>query len=370
MPYKISGTLSDAARIIVVKESDWSVESNTTKSAGSYEATGLVSGAKLVVGRKSDGETSSYGNITATAYGDRGVIGAGWDDVNTFNTVSYITISTTGDATDFGDLTDDRRGLSATSNGQTDRGVFAGGVDAVTYFNILDYITIDSTGNATDFGDITQKRFGMGAVSNGTSDRGVFGGGYDNTAAGTYYNIIDYITISTTGNATDFGDTTNEVCAGGGSSNGTNDRGVFAGGQLNGPITVNVMDYITISSTGNAIDFGDLTVARRWVVGTSNATDGRGVFAGGTTGASVNTIDYITISSTGNATDFGDLTILKKHPSATSNGTNDRGVFGGGHDDINPSNIIDYITISSASNASDFGDLAVATTYSAATSNA
>ena len=42
-------------------------------------------------------------------------------------------------------------------------------------------------------------------------------------------------------------------------------RGVFAGGS-NEPspnTTYNTLDYVTISTTGNAIDFGDLTVARR-----------------------------------------------------------------------------------------------------------
>jgi hypothetical protein len=46
MPYKISGSLSDDARIIVIKESDWSIESNTSESSGSYELAGLISGKK------------------------------------------------------------------------------------------------------------------------------------------------------------------------------------------------------------------------------------------------------------------------------------------------------------------------------------
>ena len=38
------------------------------------------------------------------------------------------------------------------------------------------------------------------------------------------------------------------------------------------------------------------------------STQVRAVLAGGATPANVNTIDYITISSAGNAQDFGDLT--------------------------------------------------------------
>jgi len=62
------------------------------------------------------------------------------------------------------------------------------------------------------------------------------------------------------------------------------------------------MDYITIGTTGNATDFGDLTTTRSRLPGTSNNT--RGIFPGG---SSSNVIDYITIATTGNATDFGDL---------------------------------------------------------------
>jgi hypothetical protein len=71
----------------------------------------------------------------------------------------------------------------------------------------------------------------------------------------------------------------------------------------------NVMQYITIATTGNAVDFGDLTVARREnVAGVSNATIG--VFGGGYKSPTFyNVMDYITVATTGNATDFGDLTV-------------------------------------------------------------
>ena len=46
------------------------------------------------------------------------------------------------------------------------RGVFAGGNDGVTgALNVIDYINISSTGNATDFGDLTNSRLGAGACS-------------------------------------------------------------------------------------------------------------------------------------------------------------------------------------------------------------
>ena len=51
-------------------------------------------------------------------------------------------------------------------------------------------------------------------------------------------------------------------------------RGIIAGGQ--NPAYKNEINFITISTLGNAADFGDLTVARRTLVGGSNAI--RGLF--------------------------------------------------------------------------------------------
>ena len=56
-------------------------------------------------------------------------------------------------------------------------------------------------------------------------------------------------------------------------------RGLFGGGYVTSPGVVNVIDYVEIATTGNAIDFGDLTVARYAIGGCSSQT--RGLFGGG-----------------------------------------------------------------------------------------
>ena len=89
----------------------------------------------------------------------------------------------------------------------------------------MDYITIATTGDAQDFGDLTQARGRLGAVSNTT--RGVFGGGDDGSP---YYNIMDYITISSTGDAQDFGDLTSVARTG---SSGSNGHGGLVGQIIN-----------------------------------------------------------------------------------------------------------------------------------------
>ena len=79
------------------------------------------------------------------------------------------------------------------------------------------------------------------------------------------------------------------------------------------------MDYITISSTGDASDFGNLIAGRESLDSTSSGTSDRGVFAGGWLGSISDSIDYITISSTGDASDFGDLSSGRYSYGATSN---------------------------------------------------
>jgi hypothetical protein len=147
--------------------------------------------------------------------------------------------------------------------------------------------------------------------------RGVWMGGYRTSAND---DTIDYITIASLGNAIDFGDVT--VAGdrdGNGLSNGT--RGVCAS---SGNVT---LEYITFASTGNAVDFGDSTLGRN-PTGLSNGT--RGCFGGGYSGGMVDEIDYITIATTGNAVDFGDLTDERSVVASLSNET--RGLFAGGDD--------------------------------------
>ena len=377
MPYKISGTKSETARIIILKESDWSIESNTVVSgSGAYSVEELESGVKTVITESTSGEMLGYGDVSPEYYiiPARGVFAGGRETGDPYNIIEYITITTPGNASDFGDLTLARYVLVATSNGASDRGVFAGGQVSASYYNIMDYITISTTGDATDFGDLLEPMGGHNVCSNGINDRGLFSGG------STSKNVLVYITISSTGNATDFGNMSYEVYFHTSFSNGTNNRGIIAGGDTDegggAGGRSNTISYVTISTPGNSTDFGDLNNTLMYLAATSNGTNNRGVVSGGSYNVnyyqSVNVIDYITITSTGNATDFGDLPVAKRDHTSTSNMTNNRGVFAGGYDAVGPNHLnnIEYITISSLGNATDFGDLTVARYGLSATSNA
>ena len=203
---------------------------------------------------------------------------------------------------DFGDVSSTGTAYGGATVANDTRGLIAGGVAMNSGSDItnIEFITIASTGNVTDFGDETVARRSFVGVQGTT--RGLFAGGRDGNA--TYYNIIDYVTIASAGNASDFGDLNNSVRQIAGAS--SHSRAVIAGGWT-GSARVNVMDFVTIANTGNATDFGDLTAARIGLAGANSLT--RGLFAGGSTSdGTVAAIDYITIASAGNAADFGDLT--------------------------------------------------------------
>ena len=252
-----------------------------------------------------------------------------------------------------------KQGLWPTAGVTLQRAVFAGGVFNATV--TIDYVDITTTGNAIDFGDLTSARgYCVGCAS---ATRGVAAMGLTSGFGTSGQDFMDYITIATTGNGTDFGNLT--VARNNGAACNNSTRGVFIGGRTDtGSTGTNTIDYITIASTGNATDFGDATTGFFAPAGTSSST--RGVYGGGY--AALNNIDYITIASTGNATDFGDLSDARYGPGAFSNGT--RGVFGGGTDDgVGKSDVIDYITIASTGNATDFGNLTQARETTGASSS-
>jgi len=274
----------------------------------------------------------------------------------------YYNISSTGNAIDFGDFSSGRYFSSACSD--RTRAVVDSGEGTMTS---KQFFTMASGGGGTTFGNVTYHpsngHRAAGAVSNTT--RGIFAGGDDFV---TYsFNNIEYVTIQSTGTAVDFGDLyqTSRLMATGNSTT----RGIFAGGD-GGPAFTNVIQFITTSTLGNSADFGDITVTRQSASGCSNAV--RMLIGGGLTTSPTtvyNIIEYITISTLGNAIDFGDLTQARNLTAAAASPT--RGCFAGG--DLSPSpaktNTIDYVTIMTTGNAIDFGDLLENTYTIGGTSN-
>ena len=260
------------------------------------------------------------------------------------NIIEYVTISTAGNAVDFGD-TSKKWKYNAGCASNT-RGVTGGGIsnaDSPAYLNTMEYVTIAITGNTTDFGDlVSDLKVYPASFSNQT--RGIWGNG---GPSGSKVNTVAYATIATLGNAIEFGDTTLSRSNSSGTASPT--RGVFAGGYT--PSEVNTIDYVTIASTGNAFDFGDLTHKSQMSGGSGSST--RGIFWGGAPSVR-NTINYITFATTGNAADFGDSALDLGYGNSFS--SNVRSVRGGGQDGT-ATNVIEYVTIATTGDAVDFGDL-------------
>ena len=295
--------------------------------------------------------------------GTRGCFGFKFDDSSNVGVIDYVTIESTGDAIDFGDLTEKFYGGAC---GSATRGFWFGGSPSD---NRIEYVEFATTSNAIDFGDLTATiQYSPSGVSDKT--RGIRLGGA--TAPTAAIDIIDYWTMSIKGNAVDFGDMSQATRFSCSCNSAT--RGVIAGGSwLNSsPGNTNRIEYITIQTTGNGIDFGDLS--QNFLDGGNGACGSatRGVLVHGYTqpgGSYVNSVSYITIASTGNASDFGDTSLIRANSATTSSST--RGINAGGYRSSSPNyvNTIDYCTIATKGNFVDFGDRTVAGSYCSGTSN-
>ena len=282
--------------------------------------------------------------------------------------IDFFTISTLGNAEDFGDAA-----VSAANRGgvaSRTRGVVIAGQPGASpyYMNSIEFITISSTGNGTDFGDSTQLA-GSEADAASNQIRGVRGCG--GGQSGGFINVLEYITIAQTGNALDFGDLVHpkaNTCQ----STMNTVRGLFAGGYT-GPSNPtnnahNIIEFITIMTTGNTTDFGDLTQKTRRAGAVCNST--RSVFANGLTPSNTNVISFVTTASTGNAIDFGD-TLTQNNIKSHGSSSPTRGVFCGGYVPGSPgvTNAMEFIEIATTGNGKDFGDLVAADGAGAAISN-
>ena len=155
-----------------------------------------------------------------------GLFGGG-DNGGGQNYIQKIVIPTTGNASDFGDLSQGIRypyGCASET-----RGIFASGQGNLQ----IDYVTIATEGNGADFGDMSTGMYLGGGSSNST--RGLFNGGIGS-------NTIQYITIASTGNSTNFGNMIGSD-AYGTSSCASPTRAVNFGRWGNGP-AVNLIGYV------------------------------------------------------------------------------------------------------------------------------
>ena len=261
----------------------------------------------------------------------------------THNQIQFITIPTAGDSTDFGDLTHTTRDGGACAS--RTRGLYRFGTGPGDTNDNVDFFTMSSAGNAADFGDMTYNNRGNEGLANQT--RGIFTGGDNDGSPRTYYNTIEFVTIASTGNGVDFGDRV----AGGNSRTGTGSsptRGVMTGSQTSPNKQI---DFITIATTGNSQDFGDLTNVGSNSAGACSST--RMVL--GANMSPLRPMDFLTIATTGNSISFGDMLVNRSSFASMSDCV--RGIFAGGDGSPAQFKEIDYFNIATQGDAVDFGDL-------------
>ena len=372
---------------LVTNTNGASVTSNSTRCliSGGYEPGVQYSNRIQYITPSTKGNTQDFGNLTAgcgypagMSNNTRVIQSNGNENPNLNSEMDTMLFASLGNATDFGDLTGPAKyGEAAASNSV--RGVVAGGRDpdaSPIYINDIDMFNFASTGSGSDFGDLLQATHYFGGCSDGIT--ALFVNGPQNSSS------TQAIQIMSTGNATDFNDTTIHSL---GSPMAAGNRAIQGGGRTANPgPAVNIIEFFDIKSRADAVDFGDLTTARLMYGPSADSTNNGGqevtpsqlglkridrdddplisddrsaaLFAGGSTPSRTNVIDKVNIAVNGNAVDFGDLTGARYFVGSTSN--QNYMITFGGNETAGAANKLDTIEFSNFHTgglAGDFGNL-------------
>ena len=265
--------------------------------------------------------TSLKGNVSdhtrLCTFGDYGA-----PDTTVTNSIEFITMSSDGDTVDFGDMSQGAYSPQPVSN--STRGVYMGGTNVYNSisgtFNNIEFITIQSTGNSVDFGDMTTKTSTGQGFSSPT--RGISAGG-TNPSGGGRQSLIQFITISTLGNTQDFGDLVKAAAFSCANTASNSIRGLITVNNTASGTYENTIQFVTIATLGNATDFGDLIRGSEWCCGMASPT--RAVFHNPGGNANQEYLEYSQIMTTGDSVDFGDIT---QDVSRTAAGSNAHGGLG------------------------------------------
>ena len=262
----------------------------------------------LTVGRSANG---MGGNAT------RGILAAGRfpGPGNARKDIDFVTFSSSGGANEFGDLINEVN----TSAGFSDatRAIWSGGYDGnnspYPRTNVMTFITIATTGNSSDFGDCVE--IGRKDASFSNKTRGFTVGGnnrIDSPSPNTSHDRIEMTIIQTKGSTVDFGEIgpdnggllTGAIGGFGGAASQT--RGVVFSGHGSPNASRNIIEFLTLATFGNTQNFGDMLTSSGGGGVTATGNQIRGVVRTSSSYDS-NILEQVTIATTGNATDFGDL---------------------------------------------------------------
>ena len=243
--------------------------------------------------------------LAAASDGIRGIFYAGQEGPSSpRNFIDEITMASEGDSVDFGDASSSGRCFGGC--GSSTRGIFGGinagsNCDTIQFATkgstISSFITLGSGGNKNAMFSSPVRMISRQGENTGA----LLGGQVMSNQS------IDTAIIASGGTTTLFGIMTRNTRQVRGTSN--NVRGIFFGGYstYSPYASENHIDYITIASEGNATDFGDLITVRAQSGCAANSTRAVVAGGGGDPVGTLNSIEFVNINTTGNAQDFGDL---------------------------------------------------------------
>jgi hypothetical protein len=266
------------------------------------------------------------------------------------NTIDKFPFATDSNATDVGDLTGVRSGLTGNSS-QTSG--YANGGNPGT--NTIQKFPFATNTNATNIGTLLTQISG-GASGQSSSTHGYLSGGSIPSVGKT--NTIQKFLFATDSNATDVGDATTDFQLKAGQSSTV--YGYMTGGYYSPDITPNyrnIIEKFPFATDSNATDVGDITVLRRAQAGQSSTVNGYTTsgYKGPPENVYYNTIEKFPFSTDTNATDIGDLTRLVGFSTGQSSTVS--GYTTGGAGSSPAQNIIDKFPFATDTNATDVGDL-------------
>ena len=358
----------------------WSRGSNRSWTAGGNTPgnTAVVD----VVSILSTGNAVDFGDLAThvgnaagmAANSTRGFTMAGEAAPAYYQKITAMTLASGGVSSVYGDMT--QTGGARYSHNNNTRALTFGAYTPVTpspyMSNTIDSMTMASAGNVVDFGDMAQAR--VNGCGYGNSTKAFSAGGSTNPSNSGYSNALEVVTIASTGNSVDYADLAEETIGNSGCSSTTS--GYVMTGSTGSGNTATVL-HNDLSSGGAGSEFGDLSQARDRSTGTDNSVIG--VNSGGRTPSSVNTIDFFTMATTGNGSDFGDLTQARfysagfddsnsgldysdiQRPSVNYMPGSGRVLMLGGNRAGGDRITIDMYNINTFGNAADFGDLVAIT---------
>lgn len=285
-------------------------------------------------------------------------VGAVWK--NTTTGEIFVCIDNTTDKNIWIGTSETEIGVNTQAQGNN-YGYTSGGFNSSgNRINNIDKFSFTSVANATDVGDLTNQRgggAGASSVDHGYTIAGSTSGGGVNT--------IDRFAFASDANAVDVGDT-DATHPDNPSGHESTTHGYISGLRRVNSIVAEIQKF-AFASSSNASVIGSTTVGRsRSGHGSSSFTHGYtsgGITAGGASNA-VNVIDRFSFATDGNSTDVGDLTAQKYQTSGFN--SRDNGFTTGG---VNSSgttiDTIDKFAFASSANATAVATLSQAVRFAA-----